>query len=76
MASQEDLAKAEELLEQIKTEFGKLELFVSQPDWIEIARQQAKMRNKNICVHRQIHVTKMSPRANVLSPKSKNYPNF
>jgi len=38
LASQGDLSDAGKLLDQIKTEFKKFELFVSQPDWIEIAK--------------------------------------
>jgi len=40
MASQGDLSNAEELLERIKTEFQRFKSFVSNPDWIEIAKQQ------------------------------------
>ena len=44
MASQEDLSNAGELLEGIKTEFEKFELFVSQPNWIQIAKEQANIK--------------------------------
>jgi len=47
MASQGDFSNAEELLERIKTEYEKLELFVSRPDWFEIAKQQ-----ENKCIER------------------------
>ena len=46
MASQEDLSRAEELLQGIKTEFGRFESFVSKPDWIETAKQQQQMAEK------------------------------
>ena len=49
MASREDLSNAGELLERIKTEFAKFELFVSQPDWIQIAKQQANNKVKQSC---------------------------
>ena len=45
----EDLSNAGELLERIKTEFAKFELFVSQPDWIQIAKQQANNKVKQSC---------------------------
>ena len=35
-----DLSQAEELLQGIKTEFARLESFVSNPDWIEMAKGQ------------------------------------
>jgi HPt (histidine-containing phosphotransfer) domain-containing protein len=41
MAKEEKLSGAEELLREIKKEFGKLESFVSKPNWIEIAKEQA-----------------------------------
>jgi signal transduction histidine kinase/CheY-like chemotaxis protein/HPt (histidine-containing phosphotransfer) domain-containing protein len=40
MASQEDLSEAEELLQRIRTEFEKLESFVSMPNWIETAKNR------------------------------------
>ena len=40
-ALQDDLSNAGELLERIKTEFQRFESFVSQPDWIEIAKSQS-----------------------------------
>ena len=46
MASQDDLSEAEELLQKITTEFEKLELFVSKPDWIEIAKSSNKEQVK------------------------------
>jgi len=44
MASQEDLSKAGELLQDIRTEFNKLESFVSEPGWMEIAKRQQENR--------------------------------
>jgi two-component system CheB/CheR fusion protein len=41
MARQGDLSKAEELLKSIIFEFDRLEKFVSQPDWIEIAKKSS-----------------------------------
>lgn len=41
MAADADLSLAAEYLRRIQTEFGRLEAFVSQPNWIEIAKQQA-----------------------------------
>ncbi|MHC4113959.1 MAG: Hpt domain-containing protein [Planctomycetota bacterium] len=41
MAKEEKLSGAEDLLQEIKKEFGKLESFVSKPNWIEIAKEQA-----------------------------------
>jgi len=41
MARQGDLSKAEELLKNIMFEFDRLEKFVSQPDWIEIAKKSS-----------------------------------
>jgi CheY-like chemotaxis protein/HPt (histidine-containing phosphotransfer) domain-containing protein/anti-sigma regulatory factor (Ser/Thr protein kinase) len=46
-ASREDLSNAGELLERIKTEFEKFELFVSKPDWIQTAKKQADSKVKN-----------------------------
>ena len=48
-ASQEDLSNAGELLERIKTEFEKFELFVSKPDWIQTAKKQADNKVKQSC---------------------------
>ena len=48
-ASQEDLSNAGELLERIKTEFEKFELFVSKPDWIRTAKKQADNKVKQSC---------------------------
>jgi PAS domain S-box-containing protein len=41
MAADGDLSCAGEYLQSIQVEFGRLEAFVSQPNWIEIAQQQA-----------------------------------
>jgi CheY-like chemotaxis protein len=41
MARQGDLSKAEELLKSIIFEFDRLEKFVSQPDWVEIAKKSS-----------------------------------
>jgi HPt (histidine-containing phosphotransfer) domain-containing protein len=41
MARQGDLSKAEELLKSIILEFDRLEKFVSQPDWVEIAKKSS-----------------------------------
>ncbi|MBL7107077.1 MAG: response regulator, partial [Phycisphaerae bacterium] len=41
MALEDDLSEAEELLQNITTEFNKLQLFVSKPDWIEKAKEQS-----------------------------------
>jgi PAS domain S-box-containing protein len=41
MARQGDLSKAEELLKNITFKFNRLEKFVSQPDWIEIAKKSS-----------------------------------
>jgi HPt (histidine-containing phosphotransfer) domain-containing protein len=41
MAKEEKLLGAEELLQEIKKEFGKIESFVSKPNWTEIAKEQA-----------------------------------
>jgi len=38
MAYRADLSQAEQLLEGIKTEFARLESFVSNPDWVEMAK--------------------------------------
>lgn len=40
MAYHGDLSQAEQLLQGIKTEFARLESFVSNPDWIEMAKGQ------------------------------------
>jgi PAS domain S-box-containing protein len=44
MALKEDLSEAEELLKDITSEFHRLEEFISRPDWIEIAKEQATNR--------------------------------
>jgi HPt (histidine-containing phosphotransfer) domain-containing protein len=41
MARQGDLSKAEELLKSIIFEFDRLEKFVSQPEWVEIAKKSS-----------------------------------
>ncbi len=41
MAADGDLSQAQEYLHKIQTEFERLEDFVSQADWIEIAKRQA-----------------------------------
>ncbi|MGE5295257.1 MAG: response regulator [Solirubrobacterales bacterium] len=41
MAAEEDLTRAAEYLHKIRTEFERLENFVSQADWMEIAKRQA-----------------------------------
>ncbi len=41
MAADGNLSQAEDHLREIQTEFARLEKFVSQPNWIEIAKQQA-----------------------------------
>jgi two-component system sensor histidine kinase/response regulator len=41
MARQGDLSKAEDLLKSIIFEFDRLEKFVSQPDWVEIAKKSS-----------------------------------
>jgi CheY-like chemotaxis protein len=41
MARQGNLSKAEELLKSIIFEFDRLEKFVSQPDWVEIAKNSS-----------------------------------
>lgn len=40
LAAAGDLSRAEELLQEIRTQFERLETFVSQPDWVEKAKQQ------------------------------------
>lgn len=40
-AKEKNLSGAEKLLQEIKNEFSKLEAFVSKPNWLEIAKQQA-----------------------------------
>ena len=40
MAHRGDLSQAEQLLQRIKTEFARLESFVSKPDWVEAAKKQ------------------------------------
>lgn len=42
LASEGDLSKARELLEEIRTEFDKLETFVGRPDWMQTAKEQSK----------------------------------
>jgi|GEM_PF-498253 len=44
MALQGDLSKAEELLKNIMFEFDRLEKFVSQPDWVEIAKRSSSTK--------------------------------
>jgi PAS domain S-box-containing protein len=44
MAADGDLSRAEEYLHEIQTEFDRLERFVAQADWIEIAKRQAADR--------------------------------
>ncbi len=44
MASKQDLSEARELLKNIKTEFEKLESFVSNPDWMQIAKEQTTIK--------------------------------
>ena len=44
MARQGDLSKAEELLKSIIFEFDRLEKFVSQPDWVEIAKKSSSTK--------------------------------
>jgi len=41
MARQGDLSKKEELLKSILFEFDRVEKFVSQPDWVEIAKKSS-----------------------------------
>jgi len=38
MAYRDDLSQAEQLLQEIRAEFGRFESFVSQPDWVEAAK--------------------------------------
>jgi CheY-like chemotaxis protein/HPt (histidine-containing phosphotransfer) domain-containing protein len=40
MAFDGDLSQSQSLLQEITTEFGRLEAFVSNPDWVEIAKRQ------------------------------------
>ena len=42
MASQGDLSQARELLKKIRAEFERFESFVSNPNWIEIAKKQSE----------------------------------
>jgi len=44
MARQGDLSQAEELLKSIIFEFDRLEKFVSQPDWVEIAKKSSSTK--------------------------------
>ncbi|MGA2093531.1 MAG: Hpt domain-containing protein [Sedimentisphaerales bacterium] len=44
MARQGDLSKAEELLKSVIFEFDRLEKFVSQPDWVEIAKNSSSAK--------------------------------
>jgi len=41
MAYRGDLSQADQLLDRIKTEFARLESFVANPDWIEMAKRQS-----------------------------------
>ncbi len=41
MAYRADLSQAEQLLDRIRTEFARLESFVSNPDWVEMAKGQS-----------------------------------
>jgi len=43
MAAQGDLSEAENILQKIMHEFRRLEEFVSRPNWIEIAKEQAAL---------------------------------
>lgn len=36
-----DLSQAEQLLQGIRTEFARLEAFISNPDWMEMAKRQS-----------------------------------
>jgi PAS domain S-box-containing protein len=38
MAHRDDLSQAEQLLQEIRAEFGRFELFVANPDWVEAAK--------------------------------------
>ena len=40
MAGRDDLSRADQLLREIKSEFARLESLVSNPDWIEVAKEQ------------------------------------
>ncbi|MHC4740402.1 MAG: ATP-binding protein [Planctomycetota bacterium] len=40
MAFEGDLSQSQSLLQEIATEFGRLESFVSNPDWLEMAKKQ------------------------------------
>ena len=40
MAGRDDLSRADQLLTEIKSEFARLESLVSNPDWIEVAKEQ------------------------------------
>ncbi len=48
MASEGDLSGAEGLLQKIRTEFEKVGSFVSQPNWIELAKQQQNQQIKQV----------------------------
>jgi HPt (histidine-containing phosphotransfer) domain-containing protein len=48
MSMDEDLSQAKELFEEITSQFRKLQKFVENSDWIEIAKAQAE--NKTIAV--------------------------
>jgi len=46
MARQKDLSVAETLLQEIITEFERLESFVSNPNWMDVAKQQIAAENR------------------------------
>jgi hypothetical protein len=54
MALKENLAEARGLLEDITSEFHRLEEFVSKPDWIETAKGQARITVSKIFLLTQI----------------------
>ncbi|MEA3225194.1 MAG: ATP-binding protein [Planctomycetota bacterium] len=43
MASQGDLSKARQLLQEMEAEFKRFEEFVSKPNWMEIAKEQSEL---------------------------------
>ena len=45
MASQGDLSQARQLTEAMETEFQRFEAFVSQPNWMEIAKERSERRD-------------------------------
>jgi len=47
MALEDDLSQAAELLQNITTEFIKLRSFVSNPEWIEMAKEQSANKTPN-----------------------------